>query len=645
MFNHRSNIILQWRKKSIMRYLIASTWMFVLLLITGIASAASTDGSKPGEMDMLLNLLRNKGLITAEESAAVGHQSAGVGVSRSDIKAVIDLLRSKGSISDQDAVNFLQKLTAKPLKEEQAAAPAPEKNEPDIVPAVPPVDEDMTRATLNMILVKQGVLGADEAEQIAERIGRKWTKADENDIIADLDVEIEYHRTTLPKEGLLADVDQLVSQGLLAKDEEERIKARFLRKLSLERVTDDIGANLRQDLHSQVEQRIVPIPEWTRRIKLGGDLRLRYEGDFFGDRNADFLSPSNTTTLFNSQVDQQRFQMRARLGVTAQVNDQMEAGFGLATGSANNPVSATTNFGDFFNRQNFLLNLAYLKWAPSSMVTVWGGRFPNPWFNSDLVWSPNLFFDGMALSLTPRLTPNIDLFLTGGAFPVGQFDLTSHDKWLYAGQMGMLYHNEKLIAKLGVAYYFFDNMTGIANDPSNPGAYNWTAPQFQQKGNTLLDIDPSSNILTAYASKFHELNVTGTLDLGYWDPIRVILLADYVNNLGFNKNIVDALTGSNVQKETEGYQFGATVGYPLPVAFGQWNAFLFYKHLESDAVVDGFADPDFHLGGTNAKGWITGVNFGLGKNTWLTARWLTANEISGPPLSIDVFQFDINARF
>jgi polyhydroxyalkanoate synthesis regulator phasin len=296
-----------------MRYFIASTWMFVLLLIPGMASAASPAASRPVEMDMLLNLLRDKGLITAEESAAFERRSSGGTASRSDIKAIIDLLRSKGSISDQEAVNFLQKLTAKPLKEEQTAAPSPEKSEPEIAPATPPFDEDMVRAALNVILVKQGVLGADEAAQIGERIGRKWTKAEENDIIADPDTEIEYHRTTLPKEGLLADVDQLVSQGLLAKDEAERVKARFLRKFSLERVTDDIGANLRQDLHSQVEQKIVPIPEWVRHIKLGGDMRLRYEGDFFGDRNADFLNPSNTTTLFNSQIDRERIRIRARL--------------------------------------------------------------------------------------------------------------------------------------------------------------------------------------------------------------------------------------------------------------------------------------------------------------------------------------------
>jgi hypothetical protein len=72
---------------------------------------------------------------------------------------------------------------------------------------------------------------------------------------------------------------------------------------------------------------------------------------------------------------------------------------------------------------------------------------------------------------------------------------------------------------------------------------------------------------------------------------------------------------------------------------------LNYKYLEADAVVDGFTDSDFHLGGTNAKGWIVGGDMGLAKNVWITTRWLTANEISGIPLSIDVFQLNLNAKF
>ena len=44
-----------------------------------------------------------------------------------------------------------------------------------------------------------------------------------------------------------------------------------------------------------------------------------------------------------------------------------------------------------------------------------------------------------------------------------------------------------------------------------------------------------------------------------------------------------------------------------------------------------FTDSDFRLGGTNAKGWVIGGNYGLAKNIWFTGRWLSANEITGPP--------------
>jgi hypothetical protein len=100
-----------------------------------------------------------------------------------------------------------------------------------------------------------------------------------------------------------------------------------------------------------------------------------------------------------------------------------------------------------------------------------------------------------------------------------------------------------------------------------------------------------------------------------------------------------------VKEETDGYQIGLQVGYPKILTFGDWNVFLNYKYLEADAVLDAFTDSDFHLGGTNAKGWILGGRLGIYKNVWLVARWLTADEISGPPLAIDVFQLDLNAVY
>jgi hypothetical protein len=273
---------------------------------------------------------------------------------------------------------------------------------------------------------------------------------------------------------------------------------------------------------------------------------------------------------------------------------------------------------------------------------------PNPWFSSEIVWDSDLNFEGFALNLRKPVSGPWTSFLTVGAFPLSDKGSEGKDKWLYAGQVGLERKDVKGIsAKLGAAYYYFDNITGVLNP--NPldtsGPTDWSAPQFQQTGNTLFYIDPANSFKVGLASEFKELNLTGNLDFGFWDPVHVVLLGDYVKNFGFSKSDVSRNAGRSVSSDTYGYQLGLSVGYPDIGTFGRWRAFLNYRYLGADAVVDAFTDSDFHLGGTNAKGWVLGTEFGLFKNTWLTLRWMTGDQISGPPLAIDVLQLDLNAKF
>jgi hypothetical protein len=76
-----------------------------------------------------------------------------------------------------------------------------------------------------------------------------------------------------------------------------------------------------------------------------------------------------------------------------------------------------------------------------------------------------------------------------------------------------------------------------------------------------------------------------------------------------------------------------------------WNVTFGYKYLQPDAVLDGLTDPNFHLGGTNAKGFIVSADYGIAERTWLSARYFNAKQVFGPPLSIDVVQFEINSKF
>jgi hypothetical protein len=141
------------------------------------------------------------------------------------------------------------------------------------------------------------------------------------------------------------------------------------------------------------------------------------------------------------------------------------------------------------------------------------------------------------------------------------------------------------------------------------------------------------------------VNFTASVDFPQFVPIDVIVTADYVKNIGFDKQKVFERTGVQVKPRTEGYQLMVAVGKKEIAIHGDWKVTAAFKHLERDAVVDAFTDSDFHLGGTDAEGWTLQYDYGLTKQTWFTARWLSSDAIDGPPLGIDTLQLDVSAKF
>lgn len=473
---------------------------------------------------------------------------------------------------------------------------------------------------------------------------------------------------------LEAKIKELKDQGLITNEEAQRFmeKLRNADEVRLpesehikyvkevaRQVAKDIEGSVKSAVKDELKEDILKearlgnwltptLPEWVTKFRFSGDIRLRYQGDYFGSDNAqDVLNPSNPSQILNTTIDRSRLLLRVRLNTFVQVNDQVDAGVTIATGTISNPVSTNTTFGDYLNKETIVLDQAWMRYKPLPELSIWGGRMPNPWFSTDLVWDHNLNFEGVALQFDSQMGRALRSFLTAGAFPIQEVELSAHDKWLYGAQAGLNLKTSSIFSsKLGVAYYYYTNITGVANNPSYPGLTNWTAPGFQQKGNTLFDIDPSSNYLFALASDYHELNLTVMFDVAAFDPVHVTLTGDYVKNLGFNKKEVAARTGNSDPNEyITGYQVSLGVGYQDVTDYGQWRCSISRKYLGADAVLDAFTDSNFHGGGTNCQGYIVEAQMGLARNVWCSLQWYSADEIYGFKLAQDTLQADINVKF
>ena len=507
--------------------------------------------------------------------------------------------------------------------------------------------EQLRSTTTNLVnlLVQEGVLSKDKAGALLKQAEQ------------DAQIAKEIDATTTPV-STVDSVDAAIDQKM--------VRVQYVPEIVKKQMKEEIKDEVMTTLNYKAGERL-GMPEWIDRLKWEGSLRLRAESDRFGESNpiADRFNLANGTNIKNTTEDRNRLRVRAQLGVKAEVNDWMSAGIRITTGSLDDPISPNQTQEAASGKFTIGLDRAYMNAKIKPWLNVVGGRFANPWFSTDLVWDPDLAFDGIAASFTPTINDRLSSFVTVGAFPIDEVEKSNinlaKSKWMYGAQAGLNWKfSNKSSAKLGVALYDFQNVAGISNGfgaaSDGSGPFTATVPTFRTKGNSSFNINESTVGATpAYglSSEFRELNVTGQVDVATFDPVHVILTGDYVKNIGFDKNDIVKRTRVAPKEETDAYQLKLTVGMPETYQAGQWNAFVAYRRLEADSVLDSFTDSDFYLGGTNAKGWLLGGSYGIDKNTWLTARWFSADEISPPslmsgpysPLSIDVLMLDLNAKF
>ncbi len=482
-----------------------------------------------------------------------------------------------------------------------------------------------------------------------------------------------------------------------------RIRVMYIPESEKQKLRSEIKEEVMQQAQDENWAQPSALPAWIRRISLDGDFRFRQEFDLYDGSNdpnvinfqainsgAPFDESGVTTPsvpLLDTTQNRELPRFRARLNLNAAIADDLSFDMRMASGNTTNPVSTNQTLGTDFNKTTFTIDRAYLDYHPVENFSAWLGRMPSPWQSTELVWDDDLNFDGIAARYVYSLTPFVKPFVTLGAFSVENTALdfpststqkvASRDKWLFGSQLGLDWKfNRNFKTRSAVAFYDFYHLEGAISSPCSAFTTSVSCdsddsrPGFIQKGNTLMDLrqlnpNPSNPAGPYYeyyglATPFRELDATVHVDYRFDEDndLHVTGDIDYVRNLAYNAEAIyqrSLLAGAgpvnnygpdgSFQSGNQGLLVEVMLGHPKIVDRWDWNTQVGYRRLESDAVVDAFTDSDFHLGGTNAKGyWVQG-NLGFTQNAWFTLRYLSATEVSGSPLAIDVLQLDVNARF
>ena len=436
------------------------------------------------------------------------------------------------------------------------------------------------------------------------------------------------------------------------------------------------------------------LPDWLSRVKIDGDIRVRADATALSKDNteasllaanastagltraADIISQktSNGAYNFNTQEDTDRTRIRMRLNVDASVTDELKTGVRLSTGNITDRVSTNQTLGQNFNKYSVVLDRVFVKWNPAgSEHTYLAGRMPNPFFGTDLVWDPDLNFEGLAVMSDMRLGIRSRAFTTVGWFPLSTATPgATQSRDLIGAQAGYDWRFGYTAAnrvRVGLGLYQYRNLAGIAEtetDRVSRADYISRSEYpsgLRQRGNTLFRLNAPSDTASQYglASDFQTLNLTAVLELVDAAPLPMSLTGDVIRNLDFDRDRIAARTGRRLSDGKElGYMVGLHVGKRSVANRGDWSTSIAYRYLGSDATLDAFADSDFGLGGTNNKGTVLTLSYGLDRNVWVSARWLssdlidamspataTAGTLTTSPgkFSVDVLHLDLNTRF
>lgn len=264
-------------------------------------------------------------------------------------------------------------------------------------------------------------------------------------------------------------------------------------------------------------------------ISFSGDVRLRAE-PFFG-------GPSD------GSMDRMRGRVRVRFNAVADLGSQFRTGFTLASGDLNDPVSTNQTLGGFYTRKAIAVDQAFVQFTPRRFkaLTLTGGKFAYPWYNTELTWDKDLNPEGAAQSLAFKVnTPVLKrIALIGFELPFAEVAGTAANgkhvaqQVTYGGQLQTGWQIAPHVALSAYsAFYDFRGTDALALALARANSKN---PQTPLTG--LLPLNSSSPV----QDSIYTTTSTNVVTIGgteYATGVTAVTDAQFASRFGLFDNIV-----------------------------------------------------------------------------------------------------------
>ncbi|MFA6078246.1 MAG: putative porin [Candidatus Omnitrophota bacterium] len=417
-------------------------------------------------------------------------------------------------------------------------------------------------------------------------------------------------------------------------------------------ILDETKLQVSKDL---AQQKSYAVPDWTQKVKMSGDLRVRTQGDW---------GKSNTTTNggTNNGIKDQRWRnrIRGRFALEGKVNDFTYIGTRFA-GGATNPRSTNDTMDGYWSKDYVMFDQYYTRFeVPQDIVRkyggiyfndikLWAGRFPIPFNYSELVWDSDINPTGVGLQyqgpdIVTGVLPTIMPYSNLGMLWLDESGVYNTDPMLWAMQIGAKTEpfgpfNSTL--NLSTAIYNYANLKD--KTPLNGAGTNSRV--------TIADIgglgraSTASPLLGKLKYEYNVLDLLLSVDntrFLEWDFPHG-LYADFITNLSVHE-----------ASKNKGFLVGGYIGKKKLKEPGDWKARLEWRYTERDAIPDFMPDSDMYgfgtwtsntaavtggipnwgsngypvEGGTNGKGINTALEYQLFKNTTLNLEYYWMKPIS-----------------